>query len=303
VSKPRYSGTWKEQVLKAIAVDGALWWNEIQEITGLDEYQINRALAELFQDAVIEKQPDGSYWIDYDLFHEYRSYFGNPRGPQKPEQIITQPSPVNEGAVPPLQDKLVGRVLEWVAFKRGSNPNLELSSNHLHLKEDLLSSISEELIEYAENEILLVNPYVEKCHITEKLIHACRKKINVMLIANSPEKDIYDNLRKERKIEYHKALLDSGLKFYYNNTAHAKLLVVDGKVAVVSSMNLYGGSTSGNLWETGILSIDLKNVRQIRESFRELEAKHDTKPVTEQLLSKLLDDVTRKISATKSKSL
>jgi phosphatidylserine/phosphatidylglycerophosphate/cardiolipin synthase-like enzyme len=301
VSKPRYSGTWKEQILKAIAIDGALWWNEIREVTGLDEYPLNKALAELFQDGVIEKQPDRSYWVDYDLYNEYRSYYGS-KSPKKPEPTITIDIPEPENIEPLTQDKLIKRVQEWVNFKKSSNPNLKLSSNHIHLKGDLLSSISEEIIEHGEKEILLVNPYVEKCHITEKLIHACRRKIEVKLIANSPERDFYESLRKKSKIEYHKIPLDGGLKLYYNNTAHAKLLIVDGKIAVVSSMNLYGGSTAGNLWETGIVSIDPNNVRQIQDSFRELEAEPATKPVTDQMLSKLMEDISQKMSAFKMKS-
>ena len=71
---PRYWGTWKGFVLKAIAFEGKLSWKEIQQSSGLDSYDLNQALSELFALDIISKTND-TYWIeDYELYKEYKNY-------------------------------------------------------------------------------------------------------------------------------------------------------------------------------------------------------------------------------------
>jgi phosphatidylserine/phosphatidylglycerophosphate/cardiolipin synthase-like enzyme len=293
LSKPRYSGTWKEQVLKAIAINGALWWADIQKVTGLDEYPLNRALTELFQDEVIEKQPDGSYWIEDDLFQEYKAYYDTQLNQQSSETTDTSKVISIVKAEPVSQDKLINGLQEWVKFQKRKDTSLELSSNHIYLKGDLLSSLTTEIIEHSEREILVVNPFVEKCHLSDKLVQACRRGVKVTLITNSPKKDFEGN-RKIRKIEFHKAMKDAGVNLHYNDSTHAKLILVDGKVGSISSMNFYSDSTGGRLWEAGVISIDEKNVTRILGSFKEIETSAETNPVLDDILTELLDDARKK---------
>jgi hypothetical protein len=73
-AQPRYWGTWKGQVIKAISVDGARTWQDIFDITGLSEYSLNTALSEMYNAGILEKREE-SYRVTYDLYREYRDYF------------------------------------------------------------------------------------------------------------------------------------------------------------------------------------------------------------------------------------
>lgn len=44
VEKPKYWGSWKGRVIKAIALDGAETWDDIRDLTGLSSESLNRAL-------------------------------------------------------------------------------------------------------------------------------------------------------------------------------------------------------------------------------------------------------------------
>ena len=42
----------------------------------------------------------------------------------------------------------------------------------------------------------------------------------------------------------------------YNDAVHAKMIVLDRAVAIVSSMNFYSSSTAGISWEAGIVTFE-----------------------------------------------
>ena len=63
-----------------------------------------------------------------------------------------------------------------------------------------------------------------------------------------------------------KELSDNGVSITYDESAHAKLLVVDRRVGIASSMNYYAGSSGGALWEAGLVTTQEINVQSITES-------------------------------------
>jgi phosphatidylserine/phosphatidylglycerophosphate/cardiolipin synthase-like enzyme len=48
--------------------------------------------------------------------------------------------------------------------------------------------------------------------------------------------------------------MKSGVQIYYNDYVHAKLMLVDGLVAFISSMNFTSSSSGGKAWEAGIVT-------------------------------------------------
>ncbi len=75
VEEPRYWGSWKGRVVRAIAIDGARTWNEIRDDTGLSPKSLNRVLSELFNAEALEKRGENEYKVTYDLYKEYQEYF------------------------------------------------------------------------------------------------------------------------------------------------------------------------------------------------------------------------------------
>lgn len=74
----------------------------------------------------------------------------------------------------------------------------------------------------------------------------------------------------EEKQAYHQYLQNEGIEFHYNRRIHAKLLVVDKRIAVIPSMNFIVSSTGGSSWEAGMISIDEAIVKSVTNTIYEL---------------------------------
>ena len=70
----------------------------------------------------------------------------------------------------------------------------------------------------------------------------------------------------EEKKEYHKKLREQGVEIIYKNQIHAKMIVVDNAVAIISSMNFQSSSSGGKTWEAGIISLDKNVVSVVTDS-------------------------------------
>jgi phosphatidylserine/phosphatidylglycerophosphate/cardiolipin synthase-like enzyme len=80
----------------------------------------------------------------------------------------------------------------------------------------------------------------------------------------------------DRKDEYHGFLKKAGIDMTYNKSVHAKIMVLDRAIAIVSSMNLYSASTAGASWEAGLISIENTVVESVMNSIRGLLEKPES---------------------------
>lgn len=152
------------------------------------------------------------------------------------------------------------------------NPNC----SHIYLQGDDLDSLISDLILFSQNEILVVNPYVEKCSLSENLIDASNRGGKITLITQSPFAD-YNGRRKQVKIKFHNIIKESPIKLYYNDSIHAKLFILDNQVLTASYMNIYSESIAGKLWEAGIITTDQTNIILAKQSLEQLEKHPETK--------------------------
>ncbi len=56
---------------------------------------------------------------------------------------------------------------------------------------------------------------------------------------------------------------------------HAKIIIVDDMVSVVSSMNFVKNATSGISWEAGMVTLDQDTVDSIKASITDLNLGHE----------------------------
>jgi len=253
---PRYWGSWKGRVIKAIALDKTFSWNEIRDSTGLSPKSLNKVLAELFDAKALEKNDNGEYRVNYELYKEYTEYV---KKNDDNEVFLDKGVRISKDQ----QNKLIGRIDEWIDFK---GLELSLRPRHFYIDEHL-DDLSKDLIKHCQKEVLVINPFVDRCNLTESLVQACENGKDVRLLARPPK-----GRNKQNKKEYHQILRDSGVKLYYNKVVHAKLMVLDRAVALVSSMNLYGASTAGSSWEAGMVSVEETVVENVINSiFRLME--------------------------------
>ena len=126
-----------------------------------------------------------------------------------------------------------------------------------------------DLIPLTKKELIVVNPYIEKCALCESLINASNREVNVTLITQKPDNK-YNSKRDLGKINFHKTIKESPIDLYYNDSLHAKLFILDNQVLSASSMNLYSESIAGKLWEAGIITTDPTNIQRATQSIDQL---------------------------------
>lgn len=260
--EPIYWGSWKGRVIEAISIYRAQTWEELRDITGLSPKSLNKVLSELFDAEAITKGSDGRYWARKDIYDTYVKHS---------DQLKAQKDDIPVRISEEEQKHLVTRIDEWKQFKE---LDFSLKPEHFFLKGSDLYDLSMDLIQRARKEILIANPYVEQCDLSDKLRDAAALKKNVILVTRRPD-DKNDEYRKRKEV-YHDTLTKSGLRLTYNGRVHAKLIVLDRSVAIVSSMNLNTSSTAGSSWEGGIVSKEESVVEDIRDSILALREKPDS---------------------------
>jgi hypothetical protein len=268
--KPLHWGSWKGRIIEAIVRNGQLRWDELLELTGLDEKSLKKALAELFDLAQIEKN-EGKYRVCYEIYEEYSNFLGKQK---------TSEEPSTKGTTQRIFRKHSGldktEFIDWInQWREVEKISFSLEPKHFFLEDRHLDAFSKGLISDSKSEVLVVNPFIEKCDLSETLREAKERGIEVKVLTRPP--DDRNEQHRQRREEYHSILKDEGIRLYYNNEAHAKLVVVDRAVAIVSSMNFYSGSSGGRSWEAGLISIEDTVVTSVANAILELLKKPESK--------------------------
>jgi hypothetical protein len=235
--------SWQGLVIRAIVQNSKpITWKEIKRATGLSKRALNFALAELIQSEDIHKiesntNAESKYKVSAKRFQIYSEFY-NPK------------------------TELIKWITQWKDIR-----NLDFSIQHEHffLEGRHLDDFSKELISRAKFDVLIANPFIQNCDLSNTLIEASRNGIDVQVITRPPESKLSEYL--ERKQEYHSKFMDERISLFYEPKVHVKLIVVDRAIAIISSMNFYAESSAGASWEAGLVSIDHKVVNSIANSF------------------------------------
>jgi phosphatidylserine/phosphatidylglycerophosphate/cardiolipin synthase-like enzyme len=225
---------------------------------------MKRVFAELFNEEVLVKvQSDDptTYRVTPEIYHAYRNYFN---------QIAEDIRPGAVEIAPEDQRGLASAIGEWRDWKR---LHFSMNKDHFFLTGADLIELINELVKRSRSEILVVNPFVEACTPSDVLREAAPdKKVTVVL---RPPADTVEKYRVKKE-KYIQSLRDAGVKVVSNKRVHAKVIVFDRAVAVVSSMNLDKSSTSGSSWEAGLITKDDEVVEEIANSILNLIEKPES---------------------------
>ncbi len=256
--EPIHWRSWNGRIIRAIAVDGARTWDEIRNQTGLSDKSMKRVFLELFSKKVLKKIESDDptiYRVTSETYRAYRDYF---------DQIDEDTIPEVVEITPENQKNLVSVIAKWRGWKELS---FSMTKDHFFLTGANLVDLTNELVKRASREVLVVNPFVEPCTPSDVLKEAAVKK-KITLVLRPPA----DRLEKYRlkKEGYIQTLEDAGIKVVRNRRVHAKMIVLDRAVAIVSSINLNKSSTSGSSWEAGLITNDDEAVEDIVNSILQL---------------------------------
>jgi hypothetical protein len=150
------------------------------------------------------------------------------------------------------QDTLTKWLTEWVI---GKPIYLSIEAKQFFVVGMELEEFARDAIGKAQDEILVTSPYVDNCFLATALQRAVERRVKVKVVARRPA-DPKTQKIDVQKAECHANLKKEGLIIHYINQIHSKIIVIDRKIAVISSMNLYSGSTGGATFEAGIVSFD-----------------------------------------------
>jgi hypothetical protein len=244
-----YWETKEGNVIKAIVSHARpLSWKEIQEATGLDKVSLNKALSNLFFSKEIYKvgdTPNTLYKVSSELYKPYRAKLDSLWRLERKKELV-----------------------EWITqWKDMRKLDFPLEHEHFFLEGRHLDDFSKELVSHAKSKVRVVNPFIQDCDLSNTLREARKRGVTVEIITRSPRDTHPDyRMRADRlrnKQEYLSKLQKEGLSLVYNEKVHAKLIVVDRVIAVVSSMNFYPESSAGASWEAGLVSLDERVVDSI----------------------------------------
>ena len=206
VADPRFWASWRGRIIRAIVLSGAYTRDTILRVTKLSEEEFEQAHKELLLCNLLEEKENGKFWTNKEIYRQCMRFYS--------EQ----------------QEALVDWVQEW---RRRESVELITNHNlsHFYLADRHLSKFSESLIEQAKQSILVTNPFFKRCNISDTLMLMSRKGINVNLLTRDIESE-----------QFKRELFAMGVAITYDESIHAKLIVVDHCVGIVSSMNFYAGS-------------------------------------------------------------
>jgi phosphatidylserine/phosphatidylglycerophosphate/cardiolipin synthase-like enzyme len=151
------------------------------------------------------------------------------------------------------EDTLIQWLIQWASAKPIS---LSLDSKQFFLSGMELEELARDIIGKGQDEILVTSPYVDSCHLATALQRAIERRVKVKVVARRPTTGKMDALKAECQTNLRK----EGVVIHYINQIHSKIIIIDRKIAIISSMNLYSGSTGGATFEAGIVSFDKKVV-------------------------------------------
>jgi phosphatidylserine/phosphatidylglycerophosphate/cardiolipin synthase-like enzyme len=231
-SRDSHWDTWKGRIVRAIVLNAVYTKSAILKATNLKEEEFEKTLDELSPNNLVKEMEDGKFWVKGEIYGKCQIFFRE------------------------LQENLVEWANKWrkeqvIASRFGKNPD------HFYLAGRFLSKFSESLIEQAKQEILATNPFVKRCHLSEALIRMNKEGVCVKLVTRGIDS-------KRFGMELAKRVFIT-----YDDSIHAKLIVVDGRVAIASSMNFYADSSAGECWEAGIATTNETVVNSIVRSINE----------------------------------
>jgi len=112
---------------------------------------------------------------------------------------------------------------------------------------DIYSTLVDLIIE-AKKEIIILSPWIELTgHHEDLLKNAVKKDIDVTLLIRMPT--------TQKQSEVIEKLQQIGVQVFFDNRLHAKLILVDREVALISSSNIIPTSMTEN-HELGILTLN-----------------------------------------------
>jgi len=219
--------------------------------------EIIQAFDELVKDGELFLKPSGYYDAIPQLDEDYQYYLENWPDYLEPhlyEKDFPDPEIIHHD--------IVKSAIAWIELQE---PQIILKSEQCFLEGHYLDSFIRFILTRAEKTIIAVSPFFDLSSHIQLLIKAKQTGKTAVLLTRPPTGQY------SRKL--HQTVSDKGLKLLYHKDLHAKLIVVDDLIAVVSSMNFKQRAAAGITWEAGLVTLNKEIVDSIKSSLADLDPK------------------------------
>jgi len=146
---------------------------------------------------------------------------------------------------------------------------------HRYLADRELHNFLMDIIGFAKRRIIVVSPYVHKTDITKKLGRIKNKKTRdrkvdfpVIFYTRKPNQN--DRWNYKRNKEGFDFLYDCGFDVREKKKTHAKIVIIDDEIAIVSSFNWTDYPSQGDSWDSGIVTFDIEIIDEIGNSLKDM---------------------------------
>jgi phosphatidylserine/phosphatidylglycerophosphate/cardiolipin synthase-like enzyme len=190
------------------------------------------------------------------------------------------------------QNKLLEQIKELEEKNKGLKLDLKKSNEaytfivttHNKASETVSGEISRELLQ-AQKEVLICSPWIT--HLVDELSNFKKKandrKIKLKIITRLVKEDIKRGITDLDKFRVLKNDFDADIR--YNNDLHAKMIIIDNSIAIISSANLTKKGLSVN-YEAGVSLKDKNMVEKSSQFFNEVW--EESEPLTEKAIKGVL---------------
>ncbi len=137
------------------------------------------------------------------------------------------------------------------------------------LTKDEIYETLKKVIPQAEEEIIIVSPWI-KGNVLQDLLSGLKTDIKIKVVIRTSETD--DLLITDQKV--FEILKEKNADLFGNRRIHAKFIIVDRNIGLVSSSNITNAglfSEEGNL-EGGVLVSNKKEISKLKEYFEEIKS-------------------------------
>ena len=236
------------------------------------------------------KEPITEAEFNYSKDHFYMPLCRKHQDIQKQIQSKDAPEQENTSSIPSMEkgepesessakiEKQEDGLTQWLTQWAAARPiNQPLAAKHFFIEGMRLEELLRDAIAKAKDEILVTTPYLDTCFLVTALQEARNRRANVKIITRRPNSK---DDKEYSKLECQGFLRKNGISIHYDNTIHAKIIVIDQRIAIVSSMNIYSGSTGGGSVEAGIVTFEKSVVESIGKYVASLLEKPESPDLT-----------------------
>ena len=258
---PKHFNTKMGHVFHHIAFLNRLTFRELRREMGIEHEELYSIIGTLIEDGSIyvwKENPE--YRPNTSLKQDYRDYFDSLSDEELDDFYW-------EGI-----DLDIEKELPWnnyiQLYCKQADIQYTPEQGFFYLDDEKLAVFQDVLLTRPCKRLMMLNPFINHPRLIKKLITLRKRRTFIQIITRPPDDDF--------KKDMHKELQQNDIRILYNDRVHSKIIILDGILALVSSMNFIESSMTPyevpirGAWEAGVVITKPEILAEIKDSLLQL---------------------------------